>query len=167
VSLELRTGVNTGEVLAGDPAAAQALALGDTVNVATRLEQVASSGEVLLGQATWALVRDAVEVTALDPLTLKGKSAPMGVWRLETVNPVAPGRARRLDRPMVGREAERTRLRGSAENAAGSRSCHLATVVGAAGVGKSRLVAEVLADLEGTGRILSGRCLAYGEGIAF
>jgi class 3 adenylate cyclase/tetratricopeptide (TPR) repeat protein len=167
VSLELRTGVNTGEVLAGDPAAAQALALGDTVNVAARLEQVASAGEVLLGQATWALVRDAVEVTALDPLTLKGKSAPVGVWRLERVNPVAPGRARRLDRPMVGREAERTRLRGLAENAAGSRSCHLATVVGAAGVGKSRLVAEVLADLEGTGRILSGRCLAYGEGITF
>ena len=89
VSLELRTGVNTGEVLAGDPAAAQALALGDTVNVAARLEQVASSGEVLLGHATWALVRDAVEATALDALTLKGKSAPVGAWRLERVNPVA------------------------------------------------------------------------------
>jgi hypothetical protein len=150
VALELRTGVNTGEVLAGDRAAAQALALGDTVNVAARLEQVASSGEVLLGQATWALVRDAVEVTALDPLTLKGRSAPVGAWRLEMVKPVASGRVRRLDRPMVGRETERARLRRSAENAAGSRSCHLATVVGAAGVGKSRLVAEVLADLEGT-----------------
>jgi hypothetical protein len=107
-------------------------------------------GEVLLGHATWALVRDAVEVTALDPLTLKGRSAPMGAWRLEMVKPVASGRVRRLDRPMVGRETERARLRRSAENAARSRSCHLATVVGAAGVGKSRLVAEVLADLEGT-----------------
>jgi class 3 adenylate cyclase/tetratricopeptide (TPR) repeat protein len=167
VALEVRTGVNTGEVLAGDPATAQALALGDTVNVAARLEQVASSGEILLGHATWALVRDAVEVTALEPLTLKGKSTLVGAWRLERVNPVALGRARRLDRPMVGREAERARLRWSAEEVAGSRSCHLATVVGPAGVGKSRLVAEVLADLEGTGRILSGRCLAYGEGITF
>ena len=167
VSLELRTGVNTGEVLAGDPAAAQALALGDTVNVAARLEQVASSGEVLLGQATWALVRDAVEVTALDPLTLKGKSALVGAWRLERVNPGALGRVRRLDRPMVGREAERSWLRRSAEDAARLRSCHLVTVVGPAGVGKSRLVAEVLADLEGTARILSGRCLAYGKGITF
>ena len=99
VSLELRTGVNTGEVLAGDPAATHALALGDTVNVAARLEQVASSGEVLLGHATWALVRDAVEVTALDPLTLKGKSAPVGAWRLERVNrsrPGEPGTRRRL-----------------------------------------------------------------------
>jgi class 3 adenylate cyclase len=135
VALELRTGINTGEVLAGDRAAAQALALGDTVNVAARLEQVAGSGEVLLGQATWALVRDAVEVTALDPLTLKGRSAPVGAWRLEMVKPVASGRVRRLDRPMVGRETERARLRRSAENAAGSRSCHLATVVGMAGVG--------------------------------
>ena len=167
VSLELRTGVNTGEVLAGDPAAAQALALGDTVNVAARLEQVASSGEVLLGHATWALVRDAVEVTALDPLTLKGKSAPVGAWRLERVNPVAPGRVRRLDRPMVGRKAERTKLVRVAREAAGSRSCRLATVVGPAGVGKSRLIAEVLADLKGTTRVLSGRCLAYGEGITF
>jgi class 3 adenylate cyclase len=150
VALELRTGINTGEVLAGDRAAAQALALGDTVNVAARLEQIARSGEVLLGQATWALVRDAVEVTALDPLTLKGRSAPVGAWRLEMVKPVASGRVRRLHRPMVGRETERARLRRSAENAAGSRSSHLATVVGAAGVGKSRLVAEVLGDLEGT-----------------
>jgi class 3 adenylate cyclase/tetratricopeptide (TPR) repeat protein len=167
VSLELRTGVNTGEVLAGDPAAAQALALGDTVNVAARLEQVARSGEILLGHATWALVRDAVEVTALDPLALKGKSTPVGAWRLERVNPAVPGRVRRLDRPMVGREAERAWLIGLAEEAAGSRSCQFATVVGPAGVGKSRLVAEVLADLEGTARVLTGRCLPYGEGITF
>jgi class 3 adenylate cyclase/tetratricopeptide (TPR) repeat protein len=167
VSLELRTGVNTGEVLAGDPAAAQALALGDTVNVAARLEQVASSGEILLGQATWALVRDAVDVTALDPLILKGKRAPVGAWRLERVNPAMPGRVRRLDRPLVGREAERARLISLAEEAAGSRSCLLATMVGPAGVGKSRLVAEVLTDLEGTARVLTGRCLPYGEGITF
>jgi len=167
VTLELRTGVNTGEVLAGDPAVAQALVLGDTVNVAARLEQAASPGEILLGEGTWALVRDAVEVTPLDPLTLKGKGAPVAAWRLEGVSPVAPGRTKRLDRPMVGREEERTVLRRLAGNAAGSRSCHLATVLGPAGVGKSRLVAEVLSDLEGMARILSGRCLPYGEGITF
>jgi class 3 adenylate cyclase len=167
VTLELRTGVNTGEVLAGDPAAAQALALGDTVNVAARLQQAASPGEILLGEGTWTLVRDAVEVTPLDPLALKGKSAPVAAWRLEAVSPVTRGRARRLDRPMVGREEERTVLRRLAGNAAGSRMCHLATVLGPAGVGKSRLVAEVLADLEGTAGVLSGRCLPYGEGITF
>ena len=104
VSLELRTGVNTGEILAGDPAAAQALALGDTVNVAARLEQVASSGEVLLGHATWALVRDAVEVTrhgSAHPegeeraggCVAAGEGQPGRAWAGPTARP-ADGRAR-------------------------------------------------------------------------
>ncbi|HEX8135797.1 MAG TPA: adenylate/guanylate cyclase domain-containing protein [Actinomycetes bacterium] len=69
-TLRLRTGVNTGEVLAGDPALGEALVVGDAVNVAARLEQTARPGEVLLGESTWRLVRDAVTVTSLPPLTL-------------------------------------------------------------------------------------------------
>ncbi|HEU4397773.1 MAG TPA: adenylate/guanylate cyclase domain-containing protein [Actinomycetota bacterium] len=166
-TLRLRTGVNTGEVLAGDPAVGEALVLGDAVNVAARLEQAAQPDEILLGETTWRLVRDAVTVTPLPPLTLKGKGARVAAYRLDSVNPVAPGRARRLDRPMVGRERERTLLRLAASSAAQHRACHLVTVLGPAGVGKTRLVAELLAELEGSARVLSGRCLPYGEGITF
>ena len=166
-TLRLRTGVNTGEVLAGDPAVGEALVVGDAVNLAARLEQAAQPGEILLGETTWRLVRDAVEVTPLPPLALKGKDARVAAYRLDSVNPVAPGRARRLDRPMVGRQRERALLRLLADSATQRRACHLVTVLGAAGVGKSRLVAELLAELEGTARALSGRCLPYGEGITF
>jgi predicted ATPase len=91
----------------------------------------------------------------------------VAAYRLDSVNPIAPGRARRLDRPMVGREQERTLLRLAADGAAQRRACHLVTVLGMAGVGKSRLVAELLTGLEGTARVLSGRCLPYGKGITF
>jgi len=164
--IALRIGVNTGEVVAGDATARQALVTGDAVNVAARLEQAASPGEILIGEPTFRLVRDAVSAEAVDPLTLKGKSEPMPAYRLVHVETAAPGRARRLDTSMVGRQAEFELLRRKlAEAKAGAPV--LATVVGEPGVGKSRLAAELIASAEGEFRVLSGRCLQYGEGITY
>jgi class 3 adenylate cyclase len=166
VRLQVRTGVNTGEVVTGDPAIGDALVLGDAVNVAARLEQAAPPGEVLLGQATYRLVRDAVEVERMPPLTLKGKQAPVAAWRLLGVAPGAPGHARRQDAPIVGREPELRLFAWVYERVRDTGSCHLLTVLGQAGVGKTRLVAEAVRGLADA-TVLRGRCLSYGEGISF
>jgi predicted ATPase/class 3 adenylate cyclase len=167
VTLEMRTGVNTGEVVAGDPNIGDALVLGDAVNLAARLEQAAAPGEVLLGEQTWRLVRDAVQVEPVAPLALKGKQQPVPAFRLLSVTPGVPGHARRLDAPMVGRGRPLRLLQDAFEAAAADRACHLVTVLGTAGVGKSRLAAELLAEVGGRATVLQGRCLPYGEGITY
>jgi class 3 adenylate cyclase len=166
VTLEVRTGVNTGEVVTGDPAIGDALVLGDAVNVAARLEQVAEPGEVLLGQSTFRLVRDAVEAERVTPLHLKGKGAPVAAYRLVRVDPGAPGHARRQDAPIVGREPELRLFAWVYERVAATGSSHLLTILGPAGAGKTRLVTEAVATLAGA-TVLRGRCLSYGEGITY
>jgi class 3 adenylate cyclase len=164
VELRFRTGVNTGTVLMGE---GENLAVGDAVNVAARLEQAAEPGEVVIGEETLSLVRDAVVVQALDGLELKGKSEPVRAYRLVSVDPTAPGFARHLDVPLVGREDELRVLREAWERVVRESGCHLFTLLGAAGVGKTRLAEELLAELGDGGTILRGRCLPYGEGITF
>ncbi|HEY6707471.1 MAG TPA: adenylate/guanylate cyclase domain-containing protein [Actinomycetota bacterium] len=166
VTVEVRTGVNTGEVVTGDPAIGDALVLGDAVNVAARLEQVAAPGEVLLGQSTYRLVRDAVEAERVTPLHLKGKGAPVVAYRLGQVDPGALGHARRQDAPIVGREPELRLFAWVYERVVATASSHLLTVLGPAGVGKTRLVTEAVAGLAGA-TVLRGRCLSYGEGITY
>jgi class 3 adenylate cyclase/tetratricopeptide (TPR) repeat protein len=166
VRLEVRTGVNTGEVVTGDPAIGDALVLGDAVNVAARLEQVADPGQVLLGQSTYRLVRDAVEAERVTPLHLKGKGTPVAAYRLRRLDPAAPGHARRQDAPIVGREAELRLFTWVYERVAATRTCHLLTVLGQAGVGKTRLVGEALGGLPAA-TVLRGRCLSYGDGITY
>src|SRR5512145_2472252 len=112
VRLTVRTGVNTGEVVAGDPTAGQRLVTGDAVNVAARLEQAAGAQEILLGDLTYRLVRDFVEVEEVEPLELKGKSEPVPAYRLVGVRE-GTERQRRLDAPMVGRERELELLQGT------------------------------------------------------
>ena len=160
--LELRTGVNTGEVVTGTE---ERLATGDAVNVAARLEQAAQPGEVLLGNETLRLVRDAVEVEAVTPLELKGKAEPVPAFRLLGVSGGEPGVGRQTV-AMVGRERQRHLLDDAFANVAGERACHLFTILGTAGVGKSRLAAEFLESLDGA-TVISGRCLSYGEGISY
>src|SRR5215212_7020096 len=160
------TGVNTGEVVTGDPGIGDALVLGDAVNVAARLEQVAAPGEVLLGQSTYRLVRDAVEAEPVTPLHLKGRGAPVVAYRLGQVDPGAPGHARRQDAPIVGREPELRLVAWMYERVVATANCHLLTVLGPAGMGKTRLVGEAVADLPGA-TVLRGRCLSYGEGITY
>jgi class 3 adenylate cyclase/tetratricopeptide (TPR) repeat protein len=167
VTLQARTGVNTGEVVAGDPTAGQRLVTGDAVNVAARLEQAAAPGEILLGEGTWRLVRDAVSVEAVEPLVLKGKADPLPAYRLVAVTAGTEGIARRFDSPMVGRQRPLSLLRQSFDSAVADRAAHLFTVLGAAGVGKSRLVREFVSALPSNALVLRGRCLPYGEGITY
>ena len=106
VTLQSRIGVNTGPVVAGDPAAAQTLVTGDAVNTAARLEQAAEPDEILIGADTFELTRDAIDAEPVDPLALKGKAEAVGAFRLLSVTPGAAGRERRLDSPMIGREQQ-------------------------------------------------------------
>jgi class 3 adenylate cyclase/tetratricopeptide (TPR) repeat protein len=165
VRIAIRIGVNTGEVVAGDPTAGQRLVTGDAVNVAARLEQAAGAGEVFLGGSTYGLVKDAVEVEAVEPLELKGKSERVPAFRLRGVRTDTAGHARNLDSPMVGRGKELELFRRGLERARDERTSHLFTLLGPAGVGKSRLVREFIADADAT--VLRGRCLSYGEGITY
>ena len=167
VTIVVRTGVNTGEVVAGEESAGQRLVTGDAVNVAARLEQAAAPGEILLGATTHALVRDAVETEPVEPLRLKGKGEPVPAFRLVAIRPGAAGHARRLDSPMVGRERQRRLLDEAFDQAVADRVCYLFTILGAAGVGKSRLVNEFLATAAASARVIYGRCLSYGDGITF
>lgn len=167
LEIKFRTGINSGEVVAGDVAAGQTLVTGDAVNTAARLEQAAASGEILLGRLTWQLVRDAVDVERVEAVALKGKAKPVEAYRLLSVRPGVAGHARRLDAPLVGREREIAQLDQALHRAAADRSCHLFTLLGSAGVGKSRLTAEFADSLAGEARVLRGRCLPYGDGITY
>jgi class 3 adenylate cyclase/tetratricopeptide (TPR) repeat protein len=167
LAVVFRTGVNTGEVVAGDPSAGQTLVTGDTVNTAARLEQAAQPGEILLGQATYRLVRDAVVAEAIEPIAAKGKAAPVAAYRLGSVITGAAGHTRRLDAPMVGRDREIHTLSDAFDRAVADRAGQLVTILGTAGVGKSRLVQEFRGRVEGRATFLIGRCLSYGEGITY
>jgi class 3 adenylate cyclase/tetratricopeptide (TPR) repeat protein len=166
VRIQTRTGVNTGEVVAGDPGAGQRLITGDAVNVAARLEQVASPGEIVLGATTHRLVREVVRVEALEALELKGKSAKVAAFRLLEVLPDASAIARRSDSPFVGREPELKLLRDQFADCVAERACRLVTVLGAPGIGKSRLIGELVAG-RGEARFVVGHCLPYGDGITY
>jgi len=163
--LEARIGVNTGEVVVGGEG--ETLVTGDAVNVAARLEQAAAAGEVLIGGETQALVRDAVLVEPVEPLTLKGKSEPVAAYRLLEVLADAEGLARNPEAPLVGRTRERERLRRDFEDAVAEGTCRLFTLLGPAGIGKSRLVADFLDHAATEADVLRGRCLHYGEGITY
>ncbi|HEY7178041.1 MAG TPA: adenylate/guanylate cyclase domain-containing protein [Gaiella sp.] len=164
VSLRLRTGVNTGEVVTGTE---ERLVTGDAVNVAARLEQAAEPGQILIGESTYALARGAIEAEPTDPLVLKGKSEPLVAYRLLAVVEGAAAFERRLDAPLVGRHAELARVRAAFDEAVSARHCRLVTVLGPPGIGKSRLAREVSAALAADAAVLTGRCLPYGEGITY
>jgi len=167
VRLTIRTGVNTGEVVAGDPSTAQAFVSGDAVNVAKRLEGAAAPGEILIGAETQRLVRDAALVEPVENLELKGKAEPISVWRLLAVVKGAPAFTRRFDAPLVDRQHELATLRRAFERAAADRTGHLLTILGVAGVGKSRLLHELIAEVGEDTTVLRGQCLPYGDGITF
>jgi class 3 adenylate cyclase len=167
VALANRTGVNTGEVVANDDEQAdQKLATGDAVNVAARLEQAAPVNEIYLGETTYQLVRDAVEVEVVEPLQLKGKAEKVPAYRLVSAHGL-DGYARRDDTPIVGRDDELAALHSAFHKVSAGRSVHLVTVIGDAGLGKSRLVREVVDQIADGAKVLRGRCLPYGDGITF
>jgi class 3 adenylate cyclase/tetratricopeptide (TPR) repeat protein len=167
VTLASRIGVNTGDVVAGDPAAGQALVTGDAVNTAARLEQAAAPGEILIGEETYRLTRDAVRAEPAEPVAAKGKAEPVPAYRLEDVTAGAAGHARRHDAPIVGRDRELALLAQALDRVRTDRACHLFTILGTAGAGKTRLAEEFSARVGGDATVLRGRCLAYGDGITF
>jgi class 3 adenylate cyclase len=166
VTLANRIGVNTGEVVAGDPTSGQRFVSGDAVNVASRLEKAAPEMGIVIGEATHRLVRSAVEVELLEPLALKGKAEPVTAFLVLAVQG-REGVARRLDSPMVGRESELAEILASLERAVTNRRCGLVTISGEAGMGKTRLSEEFLRHIDGRAMVLRGHCLPYGEGITF
>jgi class 3 adenylate cyclase len=170
IRLANRTGLHTGEVVAGDPTGGQRLVTGDPVNTAARLEQAAPTNEILIGELTYRLVREAVEVEQVAPLELKGKLARVPDYRLVAVSDEAV-RGRDVTAPeaspMVGRAGEIARLREAFAAAVEKRSLRIVTIVGDAGVGKSRLTREFLASVAEQAYVVRGRCLPYGRGITF
>ncbi|HYK94749.1 MAG TPA: adenylate/guanylate cyclase domain-containing protein [Candidatus Dormibacteraeota bacterium] len=166
IELSNHTGVNSGEVIAGDASTAQRMVTGDAVNTAARLEQTARSGDVVLGDLTYRLARDQIEVEFMEPLVLKGKAEPVPAYRLVRVSSQATVEAS-SGTPFVGREAEMGRLSGSLEEAITTHRARLVTVVGDAGVGKSRLIKEFATAAAERARLVRGRCLPYGDGITF
>jgi class 3 adenylate cyclase/tetratricopeptide (TPR) repeat protein len=167
VRLLARIGVNTGEVVAGDAAAGQRLVTGDPVNMAARLEQAAGPGEVLVGESTYRLVRDAVRADPVGPFVVKGKAEPVTAYRLVEVLPAAAAAMRRMDAPMVGRGGELRLLEAALNRAIARKGCELVIVIGEPGMGKSRLLAEFEAGAAGRARVLHAHCPSYGEGITF
>jgi class 3 adenylate cyclase/tetratricopeptide (TPR) repeat protein len=171
-AISVRIGVNTGEVVAGATASragfasGDAVVLGDAVNTAARLEESAAPGEVLLGEQTHSLVRDGVTVEAVAPVEAKGKSEPLVAFRLLAVT-VRGSVPRRGGTVLVGRNDELTRLEAEFDKAVSERRCRLVTVVGDAGVGKSRLALELLARIGERAHLAHGGCLSYGEGITY
>jgi predicted ATPase/class 3 adenylate cyclase len=139
---------------------------GEAVNAAKRLEEAAASDEILIGAATYDLVRDAVTVRPSGPRVLKNGQA-VNAFTVLDVLADAPGRARRFKSPFIGRQRPRATMKAAFDGTVGERACHLLTVLGDAGVGKSRLLREFTAELGGRATVIHGRCLPYGEGITY
>ena len=177
VRIEARTGVNTGEVLVGAFSRGENFGVGAAMSLGARLEQHASPGEILLGEATWDLVREGVKVEALAPVEVRGREAPVRAYRLLAVLPGAEAIPRRMEgetprasTPFVGREEDLALLQMAYRRAVREGSLQLVTVSGEPGVGKTRLVGEFSRSVDtepGSLTWRQGRCLPYGEGITF
>ena len=162
--LPLRIGVNTGEVLAGRVGDAYTV-VGDTVNVAARLQAAAPAGGILVGERTHRSSEAAVHYQELPPLQLKGKADPVPAWGAVELRDADQPRERPIHgAALVGRDAELSQLETIFERVHRDAAPHLVTVVGQAGVGKSRLLLELerrLAQQHTPTRLLRGRCLAF------
>ncbi|MDQ6810317.1 MAG: AAA family ATPase, partial [Actinomycetota bacterium] len=167
----VRVGVNTGEAVTAAREDRQFMVSGDAVNVAARLQQGAESGEVIVGSLTEQLTRKAIEYEVREPVAAKGKREPVAAFRAIKPRSQVPVQARGvpgLHADLVGRDRELRLLLDTFERTSDDRRLHLFTLVGAAGVGKSRLVTEALGKLAGSGaRLLRGRCLPYGRGVTY
>jgi predicted ATPase len=167
VRMTMRVGVNTGEVVVASGTGSAGPVTGDAVNVAARLQQAAGSGEILLGEGTHHLVRWAVDAEPTGAIGTRRRSGPTPAFRLLAVNPGLTGHEQRFDSPLVGRGRERRLLKAAFEQATADETCQLFTLLGPAGVGKSRLVHEFLRLVRPEAQVLRGRCPPYGERVAF
>lgn len=171
VAVDGRFGIEAGEVVVGDPFGGGTMATGDPVNLAARLEQRAEPGEILIGPRVREATQAAIAVEPLGEVRLKGKADPVGVWRVGTaIAAIGEGRGiPGLVAPLTGRDEELALLLDTARRAKADNKAILFTILGAPGVGKSRLVREATAQLtvERPTTVLRGRCLPYGDGITY
>jgi len=166
IQLAVRIGVNSGDIFVGGGSGRETFATGDSVNVAARLEQGAEAWEILLGDRTYRLVETDVRAEALSPLEVKGRQAPVHAWRLLELAEADPVVARSTT-PFVGREREREGLRKAFARSRDERSCRLCTIIGPAGIGKTRIARELVAEAREAATVAIGRCPSYGEGITY
>ena len=163
VPIAVRTGLNTGTVITGASAGSRAIITGEAVSLAIRFGQAAYPGEIILGESTYRMVKGQVTVEPVPLVVLEGQREPVRPVRLMGV---LPGSDPRLSSPMVGRDREQNLLHDAFERVVRDRVCHLFTVRGSAGVGKSRLAYEFTSTVKERATVLFGRCLPYGEGVA-
>ena len=174
LSLQVRVGINTGEAvvaLGAKPEEGEGIVTGDVVNTASRLQGAAPVNGVAVSEQTFRATERVFEYEALEPVAVKGKAEPLVLYRpLAARARFGSDVTRTHATPLVGRDLERTLLVSTFERAVQQQSCQLVTVVGEPGVGKSRLCMELFSHVEerpGLVRWRQGRCLPYGEGIAF
>jgi DNA-binding SARP family transcriptional activator/class 3 adenylate cyclase len=166
VGIAMKFGVESGEVFLRAGARRSPFAAGDAFNVASRLEGQAPEGEILLGENTYALVQEFVRAEPLEPLALKGRAAKVEAWRLVGLEPEQRER-RAPASPFVNRAGELEVLREAFARVRDDRACRAVTVIGPAGIGKSRLVEELLTEVGDEARVAVGRCHSYGEDVAY
>ena len=166
LDLQVRIAVNTGEAivsLGARPELGEGMVAGDVINTASRLQTVAPTNGIMVGEATYRATRSMVDYREVDPMTVKGKTEPVRGW-LAVAATAGPGERSVATVPMVGRVREMSILQGIFQGVVTEQRPHLMTVFGEAGVGKSRLASEFTNQIEGSGaRILRGRSLPYGS----
>ncbi len=174
LDLQVRVGINTGEAvvaLGSRPELGEGIVTGDVVNTAARIQGAAPVSGVAVGEQTYRVTERVFEYEPLQPVWVKGKSEPLALWWAKAARArFGTDITRQYKTPLVGRELEKPLLIGTFERATQQRSVQLVTVVGEPGVGKTRLVAELLAYIAAKPdftRWRQGRCLPYGEGITF
>ena len=166
VGLEVRIGIETGEVVATPTDARQRLVTGEAVGIASKLEAFAAADEIVVGEVTARLIDHSARLEPLGELEIKGLGRSVGAFRLVELEETAPVFERRLDAPLVGRKRELAALRRSLKRAVDGSTVRVALVTAPPGVGKSRLAAEFTRRAKGI-TTLSGRCLSYGDGITY
>ena len=166
VALEVRIGIETGEVVATPTDARQRLVTGEAVGIASKLEASAAADEIVVGEVIARLIDHSARLEPLGELEIKGLGRSVGAFRLVELEETAPVFERRLDAPLVGRKRELAALRRSLKRAVDGSTVRVALVTAPPGVGKSRLAAEFTRRAKGI-TTLSGRCLSYGDGITY
>jgi DNA-binding SARP family transcriptional activator len=167
VELAMKFGIESGEVFVSAGARRSPFAAGDAFNVAARLEGVAPAGEILLGDNTYHLIEGAVSAECLEPLEVKGRSAKVQAWRLLELRGEDAAPSRAPTSPFVNRHRELGELRAILARVSGEPACHAVTVVGPAGIGKSRLAHELAGEIGDDATVVVGHCVPYGEGVTY
>jgi class 3 adenylate cyclase/tetratricopeptide (TPR) repeat protein len=171
LELEARVAVTTGEALVSADPRGEGL-VGDVVNSASRLQEIATPGGIVVGEGTFRATRDRIEYQELAPVRVKGKDAPLAIWRAQAARTrYGVDAVEESHTPFVGRETELALLKDAYARAVQDPSVQLVTITGEPGVGKTRLVRELFSHLDARPDVLAwwrqGRCLPYGEGITF